>query len=146
MRIVGFSLTKSSIEKIKELEGKFKVTSQIDLKDVKEEKASPVQGQDVVRFDFTYNINYEPDFAKVNFNGFITAIVDKKETKNIIDNWKKNKSVVSDDKMNMFNLIFQKCNIKALALEEDHGLPPHIRLPTLKAEEANTSSKTSYTG
>ena len=141
MQIVGFTLTKVLIDRKEDIKGKFKVNSKIDIKDIKEEKIKLVENKAVTRLDFEYSINYEPNIAEIAFRGFILVLEEPDKSKEIISEWKKKKAVVSDLKLRVFNTIFHKCNIKALELEDDFNLPPHLHLPTIKAEE-----KTSYTG
>ena len=142
MQIVGFNLTKLSIERINDIIGKFKVTSKIDVKDIKEEKVSPIEGKQIAKLDFEYNIDYEPKLAEIKFKGIMLLMGDPKEIKEIVADWKKKGNILTDLKIKIYNTIFHKCNLKALGLEDDFGLPPHIQLPRLKEDE----KKTSYTG
>ncbi|MEM2956156.1 MAG: hypothetical protein QW041_01090 [Candidatus Pacearchaeota archaeon] len=146
MQIVGFTLTKILIDRKNDMKGKFQVSSKIDIKDVKEEKIKLVENKDVLKFDFEYSINYEPELAELLFRGFILVMAEPKEAKGILEEWKKKKILESDIKLRVFNTIFHKCNIKALELEEDFNLPPHLRLPIIRPEEEKTSKSSTYTG
>ena len=144
MQIIGFTLTKILIERKEDLKGKWKVSSKIDVKDLKEEKITLEQGKDVLKANFEYAITYEPDLGDINFKGYVLILSEPKETKTLIAEWKNNKTIVADAKVRIFNTIFQKCNIKALELEDDFNLPPHIKLPAIKTEQPKSES--SYTG
>jgi len=144
MQIVGFNLTKAFIERKEDIKGKFKVNSRIEFKDLKEEKITLIEGKTALKFDFEYNIEYEPKLAELNFKGFVLAVSEPKAAKETLEEWKKKKSINPELKIKLLNLIFHKCNVKALGLEEDFNLPPHLRLPyiTPKAEKSDST----YTG
>jgi hypothetical protein len=110
---------------------------------MKKEEIKLMEGKDVIRFDFEYGITYEPDLAVIEMKGHLLYMVDPKQTKEILKVWEKSKQVADDIKLNIYNTIFHKCNIKALELEEDFSLPPHLQLPYIKGEEKKA---TSYTG
>lgn len=144
MQVVGFTLTKILIERKESPKGKFKVTSKIDVKEIKEEKAQLAEGKEVAKMEFGYSINYEPDMADIEFKGFVLIMGEPKEIKELIAGWKKKKEMTSEIKLRIFNTIFYKCNIRALELEDDFNLPPHLHLPTIKPEEGKKES--TYTG
>jgi hypothetical protein len=146
MQIIGFTLTKVLIERKDDIKGKWKVTSKIDVKDIKEEKIEIAVGKGIAKADFEYTINYEPELGEIFFKGFILILGEPDEIKSTISDWKKKKIMLSDIKLRIFNTIFQKCNIKALELEEDFNLPPHIKLPLIKSEEETKKTPSSYTG
>lgn len=146
MEIVGFNLTKLYIEKKENITGKWSVNTKIDIKEVKEEKVKLVEDKQVVRLEFEYSINYDPKIAEISFKGIILLMDDPKKTKEMINEWSKKREVLSDIKLQIFNSIFYKCNIKALQLEEDINLPPHLQLPTIKAQEPGEKTKASYMG
>jgi hypothetical protein len=144
MQIIGFTLTKVTVERKSDIKGKWKASSKIDVKDIKEEKINFEPGKNVLKSEFEYTITYEPSLGEIYFKGYILILSDPSESKTLIADWKKKKTIDNDARVRVFNTIFQKCNIKALELEEDFNLPPHIRLPTIKPEEP--ASKSSYTG
>ena len=144
MQIVGFNLTKISIQRKEAAAGNFKVTSKINVKSISEEKIDIAEGKSVAKLEFEYGIDYEPKVAEIRFEGFILILGDPKEIKDTISDWKKKNTLLTDLKVRTFNTIFHKCNIKALQLEDELGLPSHIQMPKIKTEE--TSKKATYTG
>ena len=92
--------------------------------------------KDVAKVDFEYSINYEPNLAEISLKGFVIIMGDSKEIKDIVSGWKKKKEVLAETKLRIFNTIFHKCNIKALELEEDFNLPPHLRLPFISPDKS----------
>ena len=94
---------------------------------VKKEEVELAKGKDVLKFSFEFNLNYMPDLAKIEFKGHVLILADPKETKDILEHWKK--ETISDNlKVAVYNVIWEKCNVKALELEEDFNLPHHMPL------------------
>ena len=135
MVVVGFSFSKIFIEKKEAIPSKVEVKSKINVNDIFKEDIKLVEKKDVLRFNFTYEIEYAPNLAKIDFTGHLLVVVDPKEAEEVIKNWKKNKSLDSKIKLNVYNTIFNKCNVKAFELEEDFNLPLHLRLPLISAEK-----------
>jgi hypothetical protein len=142
MTVIGFSLSKILIERKENIKGKVEVKSRLHVKNMEKEDIKIVEGKDVIRFDFEYAIDYEPNLAKVEMQGHLLFMVDPKQTKELLKSWNKNQQLPDEIKLNVYNTIFHKCNIKALSLEEDFSLPPHLQLPYIKAPEKGTN----YTG
>ena len=135
MVVVGFSFSKIFIEKKEAIPSKVEVKSKINVNDIFKEDIKLVEKKDVLRFNFTYEIEYAPNLAKIDFTGHLLVVVDPKEAEEVIKNWKKNKSLDSKIKLNVYNTIFNKCNVKAFELEEDFNLPLHLRLPLISADK-----------
>jgi len=133
MAIVGFNLLKMSVERKEAIEGEIKVNSKADISDIKKEKVELVKGKETLRMSFEFSIIYEPDFAKIEFEGFVLLVEEKNKADIILKEWKK-KKIDNAIKEQVFNLILRKCNIKAFSLEEDLNLPTHFPLPRLKSE------------
>lgn len=133
MTVVGFNLTKISIERKDVISGKIQVNSKADVTNIKKESIKITEGKDVIRADFSFEISYEPDFAKVHFKGYVLLLEEPKKAKQIIKDWKK-KKVESEVKEEIFNMVLRKCNIKAFSLEDDLNLPTHFPFPKVKAE------------
>jgi hypothetical protein len=65
------------------------------------------------------------------FKGVLAIALDKKMGEEILKKWK-DKETVKDFKLAVLNVIFKKCNIKALQLEEELGLPLHMPMASLQ--------------
>jgi len=146
MSVVGFALSRILIERKEAIQGKVEIKSKLNIKDMKKENIKLAEGQDVLRFDFEYEIIYEPDLAKIDMKGHLLIMIDPKQAKELLDAWKKKSQVPEDVKLGVYNTIFHKCNIKALELEEDFNLPPHLQLPYIQSPAKNENKGTSYTG
>jgi len=143
MTVIGFALSRILIERKESIKGKIEIKSKLHVKNMKKEDVKLMEGKDVIRFDFDYLIEYAPDLAKVDMQGHLLVMVEPDMTKSLLKSWSKNQQLPEEIKLNVYNTIFHKCNIKALELEEDFSLPPHLQLPYIKTEE---KAKTSYTG
>ena len=135
MRIVGFHLFKFSIERKEQFEGKLDISQNINIKDVSKEKID-IAAEEIIRIKFNFNINYK-DFANIEFEGNITILPEGKETKKILDAWK-GKKIPEEIRVNLFNFIMDKCNIRALEFEDEMGIPLHIPLPRITSKEQET--------
>ena len=129
MKIIGFAIKKISIERKNPIKDKYELKSNINIDGIEKEEVSFAQ-KDSLRFDFTFSVEYNPDIAKVEIKGSVIAMDEKDESKEILKEWKK-KKFESPIKVAMFNFILDKCNIKAIQLEDELGLPLHIPFPKL---------------
>ena len=135
MRVVGFNFTKISIEKFSDKLEKLNIKTNIDIADINTINNEILKTKNsLIAVKFLYSIDYDPSFAKIDLAGTILFELDEKKSKEIIEKWK-DKQIPEDFKLNLFNLILRKSNVKALQLEDDMNLPLHISLPSIKAKE-----------
>ena len=135
MTIVGFSLTKLLLDRKEAVIRKVEIKSKLHLPSMEKQPVLLVQGKDTLRFNFEYDIIYEPDLATISFKGYVLFVSDHKDTEEIMKEWKKTKTVNKQLQTSIYNFIFHKCNIRALQLEDEFNLPLHISLPVIKLEE-----------
>ncbi len=133
MTIIGFNLAKILLERKEGFTGKIEIKSKADVTDIKKDPMKIAEGKEALRVSFDFLISYEPDFAKVEMKGFVLLLEEPKIAKQILNDWKK-KKINNELKERVFNTILSRCNVKALALEEDLNLPPHFPLPQIKRE------------
>lgn len=155
MAVIGFNLKKILVERKGLVRGEVKVGTKMNIVNVKKEETKIITGKNVLALDFEFIIKYMGvedsigNVANINFEGTVLYLIDPKETKKILEDWKK-KELPEELKLKVLNTILAKCNIKALVLEEDLGLPPHIPLPKFKGKtisKGKTEKRTkSYTG
>ena len=132
MRIIGFNLTKILAERQEEDGQGIRVDQNIDIKDIKEEKI-PITNNKALKIKFTLTVTYSKDFGKIEFEGSIMTLPDEGEFKSIMDSWK-DKKIPENMRLGIFNFIMVKCNIKALYLEDEMGMPLHVPMPRLTKE------------
>jgi len=135
MKSVGFNFNKISIEKFSDNFENLKIDTKIDILKIKEIKSDFIKPEEkLIMVEFTYIINYEPKITKIEFSGNILLTDKPKIIKEIVKKWK-NKKMSEDLRINLFNLILRKSNLKAMQLEDEINLPLHIPLPLLKKQK-----------
>jgi hypothetical protein len=135
MRLINFNFDKVSIERINGTNERIKVNTNIDVSSI--EKAPidlPNDKEDLIQVKFSYIIDYEPNFAKIEFKGNLFMTIDSKDSKELLKKWK-DKEIPEDIRLFIFNIILMKSNIKALQFEDEFGFPPHIPLPRFSKED-----------
>jgi hypothetical protein len=136
MQIIGFNLTKISVERKEKTEGKIEVKQNINIDNISKDKIN-ISEKEIIKLDFTFNVDYNPEFAKVELKGQTILLPEKEELKEIIKAWKK-KELSEKFRIPLFNFIMSKCNIKALNLEDEMALPLHIPMPKLSPKNQET--------
>ena len=138
MKVIGFNFKKISIEKKKDISSNVNLNFNIDIKDVKQPKIDIFQGKNLFSFEYEFKLKYEPDYAEIIFHGdFLVLIEENKLAKEIEKEWK-NKRIPDEVSIPLHNIIIARCNLKALQLEEDLGLPTHSPYPKVsKPKEPN---------
>jgi len=132
MKFVGFNFKKINIEKKSDSFKGLKLNTKIDISSIDDVKSDFLKGDEkIIKITFSYNINYDPDIAKITLEGNLLLALDKKDAKIVVDSWK-NKKMSEEFRIDLFNLILRKSNVRALELEEEMSLPLHLPFPTLK--------------
>jgi hypothetical protein len=146
MRVAGFNFKKISVEKLAEKANELKINTKIDILDIQSIKSDFIKTKDeLLGVDFSYIVDYEPGFAKIEFKGSIVVSLDFREGKDVLRRWK-DKKMSNEFQVNLFNIILRKSNIKALELEDEMNLPLHIPFPSLKpgqGQEQGSASQNS---
>ena len=137
MPIIGFNFDKIKAEKTNQITGKLNITTNLTIKDIEQEKLPMGKSEEVLKLNFEYFADYEPNIGKIILNGHILFMEDPKKIKEMLDNWKKDKILPKNIAPTIFNTILGKCNIKGLNLSQEINLPPQIRLPFMKPQEEN---------
>ncbi len=134
MRLIGFNFKKINVERFKEQPETVKFNTKIDITSIDSAKSDILKTkEELLKIDFRYSILYEPDFAKIELEGNIILSVEPKIAREAIRGWK-DKQTSEEFRIILFNIILRKSNIKALQLEDELGLPPHIPLPVINKE------------
>jgi hypothetical protein len=134
MRLIGFNFEKMSVEKFQERPESLKFNTKLDISSINPLKSDIIRTKDeLLKVDFVYSVDYEPNFAKLEIKGNILLSVEPKIARDVLKGWK-DKQTSEDFRLFMFNIILRKTNVKALQLEDEVGLPPHIPLPSLNKE------------
>jgi hypothetical protein len=135
MRVVGFNFNKMSVERLTSSYEKLSVKTNIDISEIKSVKQDLFKtNEEFIGVKFSFNLEYEPNVAKLEFTGDIVFSMDSKIAQEVTKQWK-TKEIPEDFRIFLYNFILRKSNLKAFQFEEELNLPLHIPLPSLKKEE-----------
>jgi hypothetical protein len=135
MKVVGFNFNKINVEKLMNSYEKLSVKTNIDISEIKNVKQDIFKtDEEFIGVKFSFNLDYEPNVAKLEFTGDIVFSMDSKLAEEVVKQWK-TKSIPEDFKVFLYNFILKKSNVKAFQFEEELNLPLHIPLPSVKREE-----------
>jgi hypothetical protein len=145
MRLAGFNFNKISVERFISNKEGIKISTNIDISEIKEVKTELFQTkEELLGVKFKYNVDYNPEVAKLELVGDIVLAVDAELSKNVLEQWKE-KKMPDNFKIALFNLILKKSTLKAIQLEDEMNLPLHIPLPSLKSEQQPEEVSKDYT-
>lgn len=138
MKLIGFNFTNISAQKHSPLKSKPSVNTNIEFIDVSSEKIQLLKESTGLSVSFKFTVNYtdgetkkEVKYGHILFEGKIILAATDDESQETIKNWKK-KALPQTFQAPLFNIILKRCTSKALALEEELGLPPHIPIPQVQ--------------
>ena len=148
MPIISFNYDKISAERKKDkLPGKVDVSQNLNIKDIKFDELKFTDGSEkILRFDFEFNITYDPEIGATLIAGHLLYTDEKKKLEEVEKLWKKDKKLSNDIATQVFNNILVRCNLKALQFNQDVNLPPHINLPLVRPPTMDKSKKEDYIG
>lgn len=135
MRVIGFGFTKVSAEKLSETAKDLKLDTNIDISSIEDIKSEVISSKEaLLGIKFTFGLNYEPNFAKIELKGSFLVELEKDKAKEIVKQWQE-KKLSEDDQIDFLNLILRKSHVRAIQLEEELGIPFHFQPPTLGKKE-----------
>ena len=140
MPIIGMGLSKIEAKKSEEITGAVKLNSNMNIVDVKEEELTALKcaGLSII---FNFSIKYATDknkiAAEINLEGNVIYMGDDQEK--IMKEWKKDKKLQDELKMQVVRIVSEKCSKKAIMLSDDLQLPPPPLL--LTSQNPQTSAK-----
>ncbi len=129
IQILGFNYSKLSAQKYPDFKGKLEINPNINIASIEKHELSLIK-QDAVKVKFSFNIKYK-DLADVLLEGEMVLRIDSKTQKEILKGWK-DKALELELQTMILNIIMQKASVRAIELEEEMGLPIHIRIPRLE--------------
>ena len=133
MKVLGFNFNKISVEKFSGLPKaeELKINTNINIIDITSVKSDLIKTkEELIGVKFNYSIDYEPNFAKLDFSGDILIELDAKLQKDILRDWK-TKDIPEEFKIFVFNIVLLKVTVKSLELEESTNIPFHMPLPSI---------------
>ena len=117
------------------MQGKIKVNHDLRIDNVEQRPLPLKDKKNALIFEFVFNINYEPGVGEVALQGNVLYYDDQKKLDAIAQQWKKTKKVAPEVSVEVINVIFARCNIRALELSQELNLPAHLPLPQINLKE-----------
>lgn len=132
---MGFSFRKISVEKFSDSFKDLKIGTNINILEINKIDVDFLSNkEDILGIKFEYFINYEPNMAKIEFEGDVLISIEPNLAKEILKQWK-DKKIPEEIKVPLFNLILRKSNIKALQFQDELNIPIHIPFPSIKKSD-----------
>jgi hypothetical protein len=130
MKLINFNFTKLSGERLKDSTPEIRFNTKIDILSISPLKSDFLKiKEDLIKVDFIYNVLYEPELAKIELAGTMILSVEPRIAREVLKGWKE-KETPEEFRLFMFNAILRKSSLKALQLEEELTLPPHLPFPS----------------
>ncbi|MEK6915207.1 MAG: hypothetical protein AABW89_01540 [Nanoarchaeota archaeon] len=139
MKIIGFNLEHISGKKSAELK-RYNINTDVTFNSVEKSKLDILKEEEALKLGFKFAVTYLDADNKSNENkneisilGSLVLMVDKEVSKEFLKSWK-DKQIPKDKMIPLYNFILKKCSVRALQLEEDLNLQPHIPFPQVKPQ------------
>ena len=129
IKLIGSKITKINAERSPDFNGKLEIKTDIKIKKLEKIK----EAKDAIKIEYTFAIDYS-DLGKISIDGTIFLSSDAKKIKELIKLQKEGK-LDTPEYVAITNLIIQKASIKAFELEEELGLPIHIKFPQVNFQQ-----------
>ncbi len=142
MPIVGFGFEKISIEKKEPYNREDQIKNKIRVIDIKDSKLKADDKKEMPALMVTFS--FEIDYGRagnLELKGYVLYYDAEKVLKEIYNDWTKEKKLPPALSTQIFNFILLKSNIKGLQLEEEVGLPLHLRLPRFRVNTGQEDKK-----
>jgi len=134
MKFIGFNFNKILIERINKKSIGEKISTKLDISSIEKIPNTLNSDEAILNVEFSYIIDYNPEVARIELRGNVLFNDSNDNINTMITKWE-NKEMDADFKVNLFNIILRKSNIRALQLEDDLNLPPHMKLFSIKKEQ-----------
>ncbi|RJQ18132.1 hypothetical protein C4573_00220 [Candidatus Woesearchaeota archaeon] len=133
MTVIGFNFEKITAEKKTPVKGKISINNNVNITKVEDTKVVVTKDkQTALTFKFKYTTSYEPAIGSIELEGDVLWIDTAAKNKEIMANWKKDKTLPKDINLFILNQILTKGAIEALVLSQTINLPPPVQLPRAK--------------
>ena len=129
LKLIGSKITKINAERKPEFSGKLEIETSIKINSLKKLKET----KNTLKLSYNFKINYK-ELGNILIEGDLFLSGDSKNINNLLK-IQKDKKYNTPEYITITNLIIQKASIKAFELEEELGLPIHIKLPTLSVSK-----------
>ena len=123
LKLIGSKITKINAKKNTNFSGKINIKTNIKINSIE------MIEKNTLKVSYDFYINYS-ELGEIEVGGEIFLSGGQKSLKSLLKS-QKEKKYDSQEYVSITNLIIQKASIKSFELEEEMGLPIHIKLPTI---------------
>lgn len=135
MSVAGIQIRKCNAERKNVGGGKVSIDNNMTLQDVTE-KSMVGKKQGGVAFSFNFLADYineqKVSVASITMEADVFYVDEPGKAKEVVDIWKKNKTVDKAVLRDAMNLAMDRCNVAAILLSREMELPPPIPMPKIK--------------
>jgi len=137
MPVIGMGLKMMEGKRHEDATGAIKVNSSMNITNVKEEELPALKSKGL-SIEFEHSTKYIDDknknMAEINIEGNVIFVGEDQEK--ILKEWKKDKKLPDDVKMQVIRVVSDKCSKKSIMLSDDLQLPPPpMIIPMSKQED-----------
>ena len=129
IKIVGSRIAKIEAERNPDFSGKLTIQTNLKVNTIEKVKDS----KETIKVNYNFEISYA-ELGKINLELNLFLASTQKTIKEILKSWEA-KKFDTEEQIAITNILIQKASIKAITLEEELGLPIHIRLPSIEKQK-----------
>ena len=129
LKLAGSRFVKINAERNVDFDGKIEIKTNIKINSLDKIK----DAKDALKLNYTFEVDYK-ELGKIELEGILFLSGDSKTIRDLLK-IQKDKKYESPEYIGLSNVIIQKASIKTFELEEELGLPIHIKLPTLTLKD-----------
>ena len=129
IKLIGSKITKINAERNPNFDGKIELKTNIKIQKLEKIKES----KEAIKIEYIFDVDYT-GLGKISIEGTLFLSSDAKKIKELIKLQKEQK-FNTPEYIAITNSIIQKASIKAFELEEELGLPIHIKFPTVNFQQ-----------
>ena len=138
MTIIGFNFNKINVERKQEVAGgKIDIKNNVAIVGVDKSDISVGKSDSQKVAKFNFDVNYEPKIGSMLFNGEVLYLGETKVIEELVEQWKKDKTLPKEIMAGVINTVLNRSNIQALILSQQINLPPPIQMPKVQVENKN---------
>ena len=129
IKLIGAKFLEIEAKRNPDFSGKLELKTSIQITSLEKLEKS----KDTLKTTYVFEIDYA-DLGEIKIKGDLFISTDSKTIKAMLKN-REEKKYDAPEYIELTNLIIRKASIKAFELEEELGLPIHIKLPSLSLKK-----------
>jgi len=126
LKLAGSRFTEIKGNRKPDFSGNLNMKTNINIEDFEKTKES-------IKVTYSFEITYG-ELGKIELKGLLFLTSDNKTLRELQKAWK-SKKLDTEEFIAITNVVMQKASVKALEIEEELGLPIHLRMPTFNPKK-----------